>query len=81
MARALTLLLVLATLAGCALTQAAEKLDGAQLLDLVKQENSAGCIMGSVSGAHLGVAGVVRVIAVWGKSPPDPATCLRQLLP
>ena len=72
------LLLVLA--GGCALMQAADRLDGAQLLEVVKAERSSGCIAGWVNGSHLGAAGRVRVLALWGPKPPEVAQCLGALV-
>lgn len=57
--------------AGCAILSASEKLEGVDLLELVKQENSQGCFRGTLTGSHLGASGLVYVWATWGKSPPD----------
>lgn len=46
------------------------------MADLLKQENSSGCLSGWISGSHLGMAGNLRVLAMWGSTPPDPAACV-----
>jgi hypothetical protein len=71
--------LLISLVAGCALTQAVDKLEGEELLKLVKQENSQGCVSAWINGAHLGVAGAMRVIATWGKTPPDVRLCTGQV--
>lgn len=66
------LLLWLALLAsGCVALEAADKLQGTDLLELAKRENAAGCVRGTVTGSHLGAAGVLYLWATWGTHPPD----------
>lgn len=69
--RTLMLVALMVMLSGCALTTAADKLEGVDLLQLVEKENAAGCIKGVLTGSHLGASGVLNVWATWGKTPPD----------
>lgn len=71
MKRLAMLCTILFLLSGCALLTAADKLQGADLQELVKQENSAGCIKGLVNGAYLGNSGTFLIITKWGSTPPS----------
>lgn len=66
----LVILLLALALPGCALLTAADRLQGADLASLVKQENAAGCIKGLLNGAYLGNSGTFIIISKWGVSPP-----------
>jgi hypothetical protein len=55
-------------LAGCAITQASQKLEGADLKEIVALENFQGCIYANVTGSYIGAAGQFRIIGSIGRT-------------